>query len=90
MAAICLHCIVKGRVQGVFYRRHTAMQAEKLGVTGWVRNVPNGDVEVLICGVPEAVESLREWLWEGPEIAQVTEVRTREIPFEHHASFEVR
>lgn len=90
MTAICLHCIVKGRVQGVFYRRHTAMQAEKLGLTGWVRNLPDGDVEVLICGEAAALESLRDWLWQGPDRAQVTEVQVKAMPFEYHASFEVR
>ncbi len=89
MTAICLHCIVKGRVQGVFYRRNTAIEAEKLDVTGWVRNVQNGDVEVLICGEQAAVESLKAWLSRGPDRAEVTEVITKEMPFEHHRNFEI-
>jgi acylphosphatase len=61
-------------VQGVYYRAAAQQRARQLGVTGNVRNLPDGRVEVLACGEPAAVEALCEWLWQGPPHAQVTEV----------------
>jgi acylphosphatase len=51
-----------------------AQQAQRLGVTGWVRNRRDGGVEALACGSVEAVEALIEWAQHGPELAQVTSV----------------
>ncbi|MDX1518845.1 MAG: acylphosphatase, partial [Gammaproteobacteria bacterium] len=56
---------VSGRVQGVCYRMYTVDRAEKLGLTGWVRNLPDGDVEVYACGPKEQLEALHQWLHEG-------------------------
>ena len=66
--------VVSGRVQGVFFRASTARQAAKLGITGWAHNVPDGTVQVLVCGKPDAVEQLLAWLWQGPDEASVTGV----------------
>ena len=71
---ICRRCIVRGRVQGVFYRASTRQVAEELGVTGHARNLPDGTVEVLACGPETAVEQLCQWLWEGPPHARVEAV----------------
>ena len=71
---VAWRCYVAGRVQGVFYRASTRSRAEALGVTGHARNLPDGRVEVLACGSPQAVEALCAWLWEGPPAAQVTAV----------------
>lgn len=90
MAKICLHCFVTGRVQGVCFRRNTVKQAESYGVTGWVRNSSDGRVEVMICGEKALVESLRDWLWEGPPAAQVIGVEVSEAPIQEYAQFEVR
>lgn len=68
-------CLVSGQVQGVFYRASTQRQANALGVTGWAHNLPNGKVEVVACGEESAVVTLCEWLWKGPEYAQVTDVQ---------------
>lgn len=71
---LCLRCIVSGRVQGVFYRASTRHEAERLGITGYVRNLGDGSVEVLACGKKSAVEELCAWLAKGPQHARVSNV----------------
>lgn len=75
MALICKRCLIEGRVQGVFYRATTQKQASRLGLTGWVRNLPDGSVEAAIQGEPKQVERMIGWLWEGPTYSHVTSVR---------------
>ena len=65
---------MSGRVQGVFYRASTAEQAERLGVAGYARNLPDGRVEVLACGEEESVGMFCEWLRKGPPAAKVSGV----------------
>ena len=72
---VCRRCYVSGRVQGVFYRASTREQAERLGVTGHARNLPDGRVEVLACGEQTAVQSLCDGLLSGPPAARVSEVQ---------------
>ncbi len=90
MNEICLHCYVSGRVQGVFYRANTCKQAQQLGVTGWVRNLADGRVEVLICGEQQKVEQLHQWLWQGPAAAIVNNVVSEQVAFETHHDFKSR
>jgi len=70
----CVRCLVSGRVQGVWYRASTQDQARKLGLSGYARNLPDGRVEVLACGLPGAAEQLQRWLWKGPPAADVSHV----------------
>lgn len=72
--SVCLHIVVKGRVQGVYFRVYTQKQAVKLNVNGFVRNLVNGDVEVIAAGAADAVHALVEWCHKGPILAKVTEV----------------
>ena len=74
MTDCCVRALVTGKVQGVFYRRATQEQALQLGITGYAKNLHDGRVEVLLCGHPDAVKRLSEWLWQGPDGAQVTHV----------------
>jgi len=67
-------CLVSGRVQGVFFRAHTRDKALGLGLTGSARNLPDGRVEVVVCGPADRVATFCEWLWEGPPMAQVDAV----------------
>ncbi len=76
---ICKRCRVSGRVQGVFYRASTLEQAIKYNLTGYAKNLLDGDVEVLVCGEPQAVEALCDWLWEGPIHARVENVVCTEV-----------
>ena len=69
-----LHAFINGRVQGVFFRANTKEMAEKLGVAGWVRNLPDGSVEAVFEGDENAVEQIVEWCHRGPAMAKVEEV----------------
>lgn len=91
MTAICIHCHVSGRVQGVFFRRYTCDKARALGVTGWVKNTEDGRVEVLACGERDSVLQLQTWLGQGPPNAEVAQVESTELPQQHNFKhFEVR
>ena len=89
MTTICLHCIVSGRVQGVFYRDSTRKKAIELGVNGWIKNRADGRVELVACGERHEVEQLQQWLWKGPLLASVSEVTAKEVPCEHHSGFTI-
>lgn len=66
-----LHLLIQGRVQGVWFRESMRREAERLGVTGWVRNTPDGAVEAVVQGPAEAVDALIEWARSGPPMARV-------------------
>ena len=66
--------IVRGKVQGVWFRAGTREEASKLGLRGYTGNLPNGDVEVLAVGDAEAIARLQEWLRRGPPLARVETV----------------
>ncbi|MGH8435699.1 MAG: acylphosphatase [Pseudomonas sp.] len=90
MARICLHGYVTGRVQGVSYRQHTEEQAERLGLDGWVRNLADGRVEVLVEGDEVAVRELAAWLEQGPKQAKVDAVELQEQALQGIVGFIVR
>ncbi len=66
--------IVSGRVQGVFFRASAREQALGLGLAGHAKNVDGGRVEVLASGNGEALDTLEQWLWQGPPAAKVQQV----------------
>ncbi len=70
------HLFVSGRVQGVFYRDHTRRWATSSGLSGWVRNLADGRVEVLVEGEKKKIESLIDRLKEGPPMSRVEKVTT--------------
>jgi acylphosphatase len=67
--------IISGIVQGVAFRHYTREMAGKLGVTGWVRNLPNGNVEAVFEGDPEDVLEAANWCRQGPPSARVDEAQ---------------
>lgn len=67
--------VAAGRVQGVFFRDSTRREAIRLGVTGWVRNCPDGTVEAHVEGAADAVAALVRWAREGPRHADVDDLR---------------
>jgi acylphosphatase len=73
--------IISGRVQGVFYRDSMATVAEREGVSGWVRNLPDRRVEAVLEGKASAVERVIEWSWQGPPSARVDQVEVSEEHF---------
>lgn len=82
--------IVRGRVQGVFFRGATQDEARSAGVHGWVRNLPDGSVEAAFEGTPEAVEALLAFVRRGPPSARVQEVELHEEPPRAEEGFRVR
>ncbi len=68
------HLIVSGKVQGVFYRASCQEVAQALGLTGWIRNLSDGNVEALVQGEKEKIEKLIEWCKKGPAGAKVNNV----------------
>jgi acylphosphatase len=66
--------VVRGRVQGVFFRAEARDRARSLGLAGWVRNAPDGTVEAVFEGERERVESMVEWCRRGPPLADVSGV----------------
>lgn len=91
MAKICRHVTVSGKVQGVWFRDSTQKEAQTLGITGWIRNVPSGEVELVACAEEQVLNTFcRQWLWEGPPAAEVEEVSERPIEYEAHEGFTIR
>jgi acylphosphatase len=71
-----VHVVVQGRVQGVYYRAAARDRARQLGISGWVRNCPDGSVEILAEGEKAALIQLVAWCRQGPPAAVVTQVTT--------------
>lgn len=69
------HLLIRGRVQGVGYRAGVKRMANHHNLKGWVKNLPNGDVEAVVEGGEEMVDRLIQWCHRGPTSAHVTEVR---------------
>jgi acylphosphatase len=86
-----VHLFVSGRVQGVFFRAHTRDLAQKLGLSGFVRNLPDGRVEVVAEGPEEKLQELIEFCHRGPPLAHVTNVEIHwEEPTGEFRGFSVR
>ena len=74
-----LNIHITGRVQGVFFRATAQEEAEKLGITGWARNEPDGSVAILAQGDAAPLEVFLEWCHVGPTSAQVEHVEIEEV-----------
>lgn len=85
----CRHYLVSGRVQGVFFRAATRDTAHQLGLTGWVRNVADGRVELVACGEATQLAVLERWLWQGPPHADVASVTASDVPAQEFTDFRV-
>lgn len=81
--------VVRGRVQGVFFRQSAATTARSLGLTGWVRNCTDGSVEGIAQGPAPALAMLRQWLDRGPPAAKVEAVEWTPSQESAGADFEV-
>jgi acylphosphatase len=81
---------IRGRVQGVGFRNFVERAASSLGVSGWVRNLDDGSVEVYAAGSPEQLAELASFLWKGPRWAEVRGVDESEAALESHPGFSIR
>ncbi len=86
---ITKHLVIRGRVQGVWFRESMRYQADALGVTGWVRNRRDGTVEAMVQGEDDAVQAIIAWAHRGPDAAQVEAVELGD-GFGEYAAFERR
>ncbi|MBE7174113.1 MAG: acylphosphatase [Williamsia sp.] len=84
-----VHLIVKGRVQGVFYRASAKKMADKTGITGKVRNREDGDVEIWATGTEERLQEFIAWCKEGPSGAQVSAVVPEWLPDQPFTGFSI-
>ena len=89
MARRRIHVVVRGKVQGVFFRKSTLEVAVRLGVSGWVRNRSDGSVETEAEGSEEAVEAFLAFCRRGPELARVEEVLVAHHPTRGDVGFRV-
>ena len=86
MSAKRYHFIVKGRVQGVGFRYFCETLAKSLGVTGWVKNTHDGDVELEVQGKESSMDSFFDGVKKGPSFARVSDIQKNEITVQHHES----
>lgn len=85
-----IHLIISGRVQGVNYRAATRDMANRLSLTGWVRNTPDGNVELTATGSDPHLQQLIAWCRRGPPLADVTAVNEERLPETSFTGFEIR
>ncbi len=81
MEMVRAHLRIYGRVQGVFFRATMKEVADRLGVCGWVRNLPDGSVEAVVEGPRDRVEEIIRWAHRGPPAARVERVEVRWEPY---------
>jgi len=80
---------VSGRVQGVYFRVSSQQKAIDYGLSGYAKNLADGDVEVFLSGEQENVDKMLAWLKQGPELAQVTEVQQKKVDWQEYSFFSI-
>lgn len=81
--------IITGKVQGVFYRASAKRAAEELGIHGWVKNNPAGEVEIYACGDPVELEKFVHWCRKGPARAVVQTVEVKDTKPASYTDFRI-
>jgi acylphosphatase len=84
-----IRLIVKGKVQGVFYRAFVKNIAEQSGITGWVKNLPDKNVEILATSSEEGLKKFIDQCRQGPSRAIVEDIITKELPNEQFSGFKI-
>ena len=80
---------VSGKVQGVFFRVNARDRARELGITGWVKNAANGEVQITAAGEDKAIEDFLKWCKAGPPQSRVDEVQVKPIDEVEFSTFEI-
>lgn len=84
------HLLVLGKVQGVFYRASAQQEARRLGLCGWVRNLPSGEVEGEVEGEEAEVEEFVAWCRQGPSRSLVSQVKVDKATYQgNYSTFQV-
>ena len=78
---------VFGEVQGVFYRQRTKENAIQIGIRGYVKNLPDGSVEIVATGTAKQLDQLTNWCWRGSDQSIVTSVVCSELPLQQFEGF---
>lgn len=86
----CIHLIVSGRVQGVFFRYNVRRKAKELELHGYAKNIEDGNVEVVAQGNEEKINQLIDFIKKGPGIAKITDIRIKHKEIENFNDFEIR
>ncbi|KKQ21546.1 MAG: Acylphosphatase [Candidatus Wolfebacteria bacterium GW2011_GWC1_37_10] len=86
---VCFCIKISGFVQGVFFRYSAKVEAEKLALVGYVKNLDDGLVESVVCGKAEKIDEFVKWCHKGPVLAQVEKVEIKEIPFRKFENFNI-
>ena len=85
-----VHLVIKGKVQGVYYRASAREKANELGIKGWIKNTPAGDVEVMASGKKEQLEKFVEWCRRGPKYAEVKDMIVTKGEIENFNDFNIK
>jgi len=80
---------ISGQVQGVYFRASSQQKAIDYGLSGYARNLADGDVEVLVCGEQENVDKMLKWLSHGPEQANVENIQQKQVQWQEHNHFSI-
>jgi len=86
----CVHLIVSGRVQGVFFRDNTRRKAIELGLKGYAKNLSDGNVEVVAQGEEEKINQLIDFIKKNPGYSKVTNITKKHKELENFKGFEIR
>lgn len=87
---IAKRLLISGKVQGVFYRRWSETTARALGLSGWVRNLRSGEVEIHVSGPEDKVEEMVRRCWDGPAAAEVSDIAVEQIEADPVQGFSAR
>jgi len=91
MALKRVHVVIEGKVQGVYFRTYTQAEAQEIGVAGWVRNRPDGNVEAAVEGECDKVDKMIEWCKAGSPMSEVSRVLVaEEEPLNEKGTFNIR
>jgi len=80
---------VSGRVQGVYFRASSQQKAIDYGLSGYAKNLADGDVELMLCGEEKNVEKMLLWLKDGPKTAEVTQMQQKKVAWQEHSFFAI-
>ena len=86
---VTIHLLIKGKVQGVYYRATAQDKAFEIGVRGWIKNTKEGNVEAMVSGTEDQVEQFIEWCRKGPKRAVVTDVLVMNKEYEPFSDFRI-
>lgn len=75
-----VHVVISGRVQGVWFRASTKDKADQLGISGWVKNTTDGNIEAVFEGDEEHIKGMLDWCYHGPPLARVENVEVKKQP----------